>query len=64
MLSRFGSSFGNWVEGCTSATAGFDGRGAINFLADVFFPTQVTTVGTGISWASVTGLGISGWSSV
>src|ERR1035437_3637416 len=60
VLSSFDSSFGNWVEGCTSATAGFSGRGGTSFLAVVFLPSQITTVGTGISWVSVTGLGISG----
>jgi len=49
MLSSFGSSFGNWVEGCTSATAGFSGRGGTRFLALVLLPSQITTVGTGIS---------------
>src|ERR1035437_8921707 len=56
MLSSFDSSFGNWVEGCTSATAGFSGRGGASFLALVSLTIQITTVSTGISWVSVTGL--------
>ena len=64
MSARCRSSLGNWVEGLTSATAGFTGWGGTSVLAGDFFPSHIKTVGTGISTVSATGLGISGWSSV
>ena len=62
--ASFSSLLGNWVEGLTSATTGFSGRGGTMVLTTVFFPAQITTVGSGISTLSARGLGISGCTSV